>query len=220
MMRVLITREEAEPLSILLTEVGVVPVHEPLIELSATGIEPPGHYVDVVLITSAAVVRFVPNLSKAIGKARVVAVGARTKDALEHCGVTVSAVGSMGGLGALDLASIKPGETAWYVGAEEPSMALGMALEQEGWIRWPVYRNRFVATTKSESIQAEPVDIITFTSGSAVHAYVDRFGLPMAAVAVIGPSTASVASTLGVHVDVVASTPTMESLVEAIQTLL
>lgn len=220
MMRVLITREESEPLSTLLTGVGAVPVHEPLIELSATGLVPPGSSVDVVLVTSAAVVRFVPNLSQIIGQARVIAVGARTQDALEHCGVTVSAVGTRGGLDAIKLASIKPEETAWYVGAEEPSKALGLALEQQGWLRWPVYRNRAVDAAGNEPIQLDAVDIITFTSGSAVHAYVARFGLPQAAVVVIGSSTATVAETLGVTVNVVAAKPTMESLAEGVQTLL
>jgi uroporphyrinogen-III synthase len=219
MMRVLITREAAEPLSTLLRDVGATPIHLPLIELSATGARPPSSVPDAVLVTSAAVVRFVSDLAGTIGQARVVAVGPRTKDALEASGVEVAVVGSQGGLDAVNLASLKPGETAWYVGAEQPSIDLCAALDQAGWIRWPVYRSNAPDGSTIGRVEPDAVDVVTFASGSAVQAYVDRFGTPVAPVAVIGSSTASMAKSLGVSVNVVARTPTMESLVAAVRTL-
>ncbi|MAY80994.1 MAG: hypothetical protein CL930_09450, partial [Deltaproteobacteria bacterium] len=189
MMRVLITREMAEPLFSLLHHAGAEPVHLPLIELVSTNANPPSLAPDVVLVTSASVVRFVPNLAEKIGQARVVAVGDRTKKSLEMAGVSVTAVGCEGGVSAVALASLKAGETAWYVGAEEPSIGLDEALRQDGWLRWSVYRNVPPHSSAGSAVQQDDVDIVTFASGSSVRAYVELFGTPSAPVVVIGPST-------------------------------
>lgn len=67
------------------------------------------------------------------------------------------------------------------------------------------------------SINAQEVDLITFTSGSAIKYFVEAVGTAGGlTVAVIGPSTAAVAQQCGLRVDIEARTHTSAGLVEAI----
>jgi uroporphyrinogen-III synthase len=62
-------------------------------------------------------------------------------------------------------------------------------------------------------------DVATFASPSALRAFVAGCGLESLAgarVAVIGPTTAAEAATLGVRVDAMATTPSVEALVQAL----
>ncbi|MGH2568833.1 MAG: uroporphyrinogen-III synthase, partial [Bacteroidota bacterium] len=63
------------------------------------------------------------------------------------------------------------------------------------------------------------IDVVTFFSPSAVRNFLQIMGtksLEQTLIAVIGPSTASAAESLGIPVDIVAKQATAESLVETI----
>ncbi len=61
------------------------------------------------------------------------------------------------------------------------------------------------------------IDLLTFTSGSAVNYFVERVGNPSnLVVAVIGPSTAEIARRLGLRVDIEANPHTTAGLTKAI----
>ena len=66
-------------------------------------------------------------------------------------------------------------------------------------------------------IEDNAIDLLTFTSGSAVTYFVDKIGNPTnMAVAVIGPSTAQVARSFGLRVDIEANPHTAAGLIKAI----
>lgn len=66
-------------------------------------------------------------------------------------------------------------------------------------------------------ISQDEVDVVTFTSGSAVTYFVEKVGNPAnMAVAVIGPSTAQVAGRLGLRVDIEADPHTTAGMIQAI----
>ena len=66
-------------------------------------------------------------------------------------------------------------------------------------------------------VSAGSVDVVTFTSGSAVRYFMQRIGVSeKLAIATIGPSTAAVARQLGLAVDIVADPHTSAGLARAI----
>ena len=214
-MRVLITRERAQPLAGLLQERGLVVVHVPLVALHPTGDSPPAGCPDVVLVTSVAGVRFATNLPRLIAGARVCAVGQVTAAALRKAGIEVAMVGDAGGLEALRMLDIQPGQRAWYVGAQEPSEDLGKELSRMGLQRWSVYRNDTPADC-AEKLRLADYDCIAFTSGSAVRTFVGICGVPDKPVFVLGPSTSKVANSVGLSVLGTAAAPTMEALADVL----
>jgi len=211
------TREQAEPLSGLLKARGLDCVHVPLVALEATGFDAPTPPPDSALVTSAAVVRFVPDLVSHLGSARVVAVGQKTAEALIEAGVSVSGVGTSGGVQALDLLGVQAEEYAWYVGAEAPSDALEQAMRDTQMVRWAVYRNHVPRDAERRLLDCE-YDVVTFASGSAVRAFVSAVGVPTVPTVVLGHSTRIVADSLGVPVTAVAAAPTMLALAQAVPT--
>ncbi len=217
-MRTLITREDPEPLCSLLEVRGLEWVHTPLVSLHRTAVKPPDFPPEWVVITSSAVSRFVPDLADYIGHARVVAVGPRTAASLVAMGISVSETGTLGGLDALASVPADRMGQCWYVGAVQPSAKLRSALEQRGVARWSVYENR-IPPTAAASLRSARFDCVTFASGSAVQAFVGVMGIPTVPVAVLGPTTADVARSLGVHVDSVAKASTMEALATAVADL-
>ncbi len=208
---VLITREHAEPLSDLLAERGVASTHVPMLRLTATGALAPSGSPRQVLVTSAAAVRFAPRLSEVVRGADVVAVGPATAAALEAVGVTVTSVGTSGGLAALSMLQPETG-ALWYIGAEQPSPGLAAALAQTAIHRWPVYG----AEVLPVSVDSSAIDAVVFTSGRTIEAYVQANGLPDVPVAVLGPTTQGVAESLGVSVAVCAEQPTLVALADAV----
>lgn len=85
------------------------------------------------------------------------------------------------------------------------------------------------AVAVAEALRAGSIDVVTLTSGAIVHAFVHAMesaaGLPRVTllallrppvVACLGRTAADACSELGIHVDLVAETPTMESLVQAL----
>ena len=115
-LRVLITRESAEPLQGLLVQGGVEVVHVPLVAISATGAPVPSVSPDVIVVTSAAVVRCVPDLSMLLPDAPVAAVGEATASALDIIGIRSTWVGTTGG-GDLIEGLPDPQASLLYVGA-------------------------------------------------------------------------------------------------------
>ena len=215
MSRILVTREFAEPLAGLLVARGFDVVHVPLVALEPTHVGPPDSSPTVVVVTSAAVARFVPGLRRYIGGARVVAVGPVTADSLVSVGVEVADVGTQGGLGALARLQLKTGDVAWYVGAEKPSRQLAMALDEQDFQRWPVYRN-ICPEGSSNEVAVADFDGIAFTSGSAVQAFVEARGVPDCPVIALGHTTGEVATGLGVTVSAIAEHPSLEKLADAV----
>jgi uroporphyrinogen-III synthase len=215
MSRILITREHAEPLASRLAEAGLESIHIPLIRLVGTDAPPPEGRPDAVLVTSPAAPRFAQGMADKVSRARVVAVGGATAEALKGVGVNPRDVGDAGGIAALDMLQPDPETVCWYIGAETPSPDLDAAMDASGIVRWAVYRNEPAGVDASALIQAD-VAVVTFTSGSAVAAYVAAAGVPNTAVVVLGPATADVAAALGVRVAAIATTPTLESLVDAV----
>jgi uroporphyrinogen-III synthase len=197
-------------------ERGLEWVHVPLVALRATQRVPPDGRPTVALVTSAAVVRFVPRLAEHLDGARVVAVGQQTATALERAGVVIGSVGTSGGVDALGLLNVQVGDVAWYVGAEAPSDGLDTALKSTQIERWPVYVNE-APSGVSERLAAAEFDCITFASGSAVRTFVAALGVPSDPVIVLGRSTRVVAESLGLAVAAVASKPTMSALVDAVE---
>ncbi len=216
MARVLITRESAEPLARCVRALGHTPVHIPLIELESTGEAPPLGCPGAVLLTSKATVRFVPNISDIIGQARVFAVGSATAAALRGCGIEPEYVGTSGGIVALHtLLAAAPEETVWFIGAREPSPQLERGLKDASAVSWHVYRNDRPDGYES-TLECCDVDVITFTSASAVRAYVDVLGPPEGPVVVIGETTAAAARDAGARQVEVARDHTMEELALAV----
>ena len=73
------------------------------------------------------------------------------------------------------------------------------------------------ATLLAGLMNREVVDLLTFTSGSAVTYFVEHIGkLANTAVAVIGPSTAQAARGLGLRVDIEADPHTIAGMIQAI----
>ena len=215
-MKVLITREFAEPLASMLEDAGLSSVHVPCVRLLATGLPPPvGPPPDSVLITSAAVVRFVPGLASVIDGARVVAVGPKTAAALRKCSIDVEDVGHRGGKEALVTLQQGPARNPWYIGAKKPSEQLRSALLEHEFKCWSVYEN-VEPLDLSSALRSKVYDAVVFASGSAVEAYVNTVGVPSVPVVVLGDATRTVASEHGVSVAAMARAPTMEAVVAAI----
>jgi uroporphyrinogen-III synthase len=216
--RVLITREQAEPLAGMFRERGLEWAHVPLVALRATQRVSPEGRPTVALVTSAAVVRFVPRLREYLQGARVVAVGQQTATALQRAGVVIASVGTSGGVDALDLLHVKAGDVAWYIGAEAPSAGLDAALELNEIQRWAVYCNDTPSGVK-ERLASADFDCITFASGSAVRSFVAAVGMPSVPVIVLGRSTRVVAESLGLAVAAMASAPTMSAMADAVESI-
>ena len=182
-----------------------------MLRLVGTGARAPHGKPRQVLVTSPAAVRFAPALLATLSGAEVVAVGPATADALETAGLRVKAVGESGGVAALALLR-NDTEGIWYLGAEQPSPELDAALSARGITRWAVYRTEMLPA----AVRDERIDAVVFTSGRTVEAYVHANGVPELPVAVLGPTTQSVAERLGVRVSVCAARPTLAKLAEAV----
>lgn len=196
MARVLITREFAEPLASAFVDLGHDPVHVPLVSLAATGARPPLGNPSAVLVSSQAVARFVPNLAEHIGAAPVFSVGPATAESLRTIGIEPAHVGSSDGAAALSAMHVPDKSLAWFVGAERPSLSLEKSLEAHKLRRWSVYRNERPQGYAERLVEAR-TDAVTFTSASAIRAYVDVLGVQDVTVIAIGERTASLATECG-----------------------
>lgn len=85
-----------------------------------------------------------------------------------------------------------------------------------------IYDNQLVSYTPTElsKILDKPIDIVTFTSGSCVKAYINNnIHLPNAKIICIGPSTAKVAAENNLEVAAIPNEFTIEGMVEEIKKL-
>ena len=196
MARVLITREHAQPLADLLVASGHGVTHVPLVELVATGLPRPSAAPDAVLMTSQAVARFAPDLADCIRQARTAVVGQATASALRCIGVHTHYVGTAGGLDALAGLEVTPQECVWFIGALHPSPKLAERLDRLGVHRWSVYENRVPVDAKRRLKMAE-YDVVTFTSSSAVAAFVNEGGDVHTPAVVLGATTETTARRAG-----------------------
>jgi len=185
----------------------MVPVHVPTISLIACCTPPPDDLRKTVLITSAAIVRFVPHLASLLEKRRVIAVGRATARAL--AGVRVDAVGVGGGAAALDLLGDTP---ACFIGAARPAPALSAAVASGRLLHWAVY-DRIVPSDVGDRLRVVEVDVVTLASPSAA-AVVARH-VPHLDCVVIGETTRRAALAEGLRVVGVAERPGMVELAEA-----
>ena len=241
-LRVLITRpqEQAAAFAEALARAGATPIVYPTIELAPP---PSWQALDQALgrlstygwtiFTSPSAVTFTLDRCAALGIApgafaavRIAAVGDQTALALRRRGLIVDLVpaadqqrqeGLVAGL--LARSGDRPRSPARIlfpqaVGGRE---LLRDQLVDAGYVVDVVPVSQTLPRALSDPPPA--FDVATFASPSALRAFVDRLGserLALARVAVIGPTTAQAAASLGVRVDAVPATPSVAALVEAL----
>jgi uroporphyrinogen III methyltransferase/synthase len=254
--RIVVTRsrEQASALSHLLRERGAEPIEVPVIRIAPIPAEPEAVRAlmskpfDWVIFTSANGVRlFVEQLHgagldvRALGPARLAAIGPATAGALRAFGLAVDLV--PGKFVAEELAAALPadlnGRRVLLPGARERRDVVARTLRERGAevVDWPVYEalpgeaqaladGRIDLSAEALGSVAGAVsgllakaDAITFASSSAVRHFVRLAGAEArgAKVACIGPVTAEAARRLGLPVDVVAEEYTIPGLVRALE---
>jgi len=166
------------------------------------------------LVTSKAVVRFVPEIDALLSGVRTAAVGHATAEALEQAGVRVHIVGDGGGVEALERLQVGPEDVAWFVGAKEPAGPLMDAIQRRGLHQWGVYTNA-VPDGAPELLRAAVFDAVVFSSSSAVRAFASILGGTDCPVFVIGSTTAAEARLAGFDVVTVASHHSLEALAQS-----
>jgi uroporphyrinogen-III synthase len=215
--RVLITREIAEPLRGLLEAAGLQVVHVPLVVLRSTGSRAPISRPDVAVVSSAAVVRFVPNLAPRLKGVPIAAVGAATAGALEAIGLQATWVGDSGGEALLGLLPDRSAHL-WYIGALQPSIGVRAALDRHAGPveHWAVYENHTPAGAAEALAEVGATELVVLTSPSAASRYAAMSGATAVPAAVIGEATARAAHEAGLHVCAQPEVPGTEALAAAV----
>lgn len=164
------------------------------------------------------------------GAVRVGAVGRRTRAALEERNVPVDLVPEVATAEDLGRALGRGAGRVLLPRAEHVPTSLGDVLTANGWTPVPVTVYRTVAADPpgpaATKVKGGAYDAVTFTSASTVRGFVAAFGVPGAlkpdaprgdkTVACIGPVTTAACEEAGLRVDVVASEPSNEALIEAL----
>ncbi len=242
--RVLVTRtrNQAGLLSRHLAELGAIPIEVPTIdlrpphdyaELDNALAEVSGF--DWIVFASANAVRAVYDRLVATGRdsrslhsVRVAAIGPATADAISECGIVADLVPetatSKGLTDALAREHIHgsrillPRADIATQDIPERLIALGAVVKQV-----TAYRTVIPEGSKGQAAEAlqSGIDVATFTSSSTVRNLLgllenEADSLAGAKIACIGPTTASTAGSFGLKVDIVAKTPTIAGLVEAL----
>ncbi|MDE2481781.1 MAG: uroporphyrinogen-III C-methyltransferase [bacterium] len=164
-----------------------------------------------------------------IGKTRVAAIGSKTAERLREHGVRADLVPSAFVSEEIARALIETthdGERVLVYRAQEARDVLPQMLEDAG-------RRAHVVAAYKTIFDVDPefankvarADILTFTSASTVHGFVELLGGAERAreaargklVACIGPITAEAAEGTGLHVDVVADVYTTDGLLDALE---
>jgi uroporphyrinogen III methyltransferase/synthase len=167
--------------------------------------------------------------ARAIGAARVAAIGERTAQRLREHGVVADAV--PGEFIAEEVARVvidgsSQGDRVLVYRAQEARDVLPRALEGAGRSVTVVAAYKTVVPNDpSFAAKAARADILTFTSASTVRGFAQLLGGDAAAaeaargkcVACIGPITANAARDAGLHVDVIADRYTTLGLLDALE---
>lgn len=233
--RVLVTRpvEQAQDLADALAAAGATPVIYPTIALappdSWTTFDEAVEQIDSyawLIVTSPSAVRFAldrsPELAQHLSTAptpRVAAVGRQTARALGNRGISAALVPDdqrQEGLAAA-FSFVPTGTRLLFPQAAGGRELLRDVLTAQGCSVdvVPVYQTVPAALTAPPP----PFDAATFASPSAVRAFATspfRAALKDRVVCVIGPTTEKAARALGIPVHVVAASPSVPSLVEAL----
>ncbi len=242
--RIIITRatDQASALATLLSERGAE-----AIEMPVTRIQPiEDASIDLVLsrlaeydwlvLTSQNAVRILFDALTARGSdstvmrgLKLVAVGPATESALRERGMSVSVQPKRfvaeGVLEAMADRGDIQGSRVLYAAALGARDVIPKGLEARGASVDRVDLYSSVPITEGSKamrarIERRDIDLVTYTAGSAVRAFVDAVGLEMARrvdAASIGPVTSDVARELGLSVVVEAREPTVAGLVDAIE---
>ena len=162
----------------------------------------------------------------ALGKSRIACVGPATATAAEKHGFVVAALpevfkgaavaGVIGRHGPVSRVKILLAR-AGGAGNELPRELRGRGAEVEDFELYRSVPDEDGADRLRGLIGRGDLDLLTFTSGSAVTYFAEKVGNPAnMAVAVIGPSTAHAARQLGMRVDIEADPHTTAGLIKAI----
>ena len=188
-----------------------------------------------VCFTSANGVRFFWDVLRATGRdaralagVRLCAVGPMTADALLQRGLVVDVVAErFVAEGLLEVLATRDdvfGTSVLYAAAEGARETLPSGLEALGAVveRVPLYRSvpepEGLARLHA-ALEERPVDLVAFTSASAVRSFVDAVGAVRAsdiAVASIGPTTSAAAREAGMTVAIEAEPSTLAALARGI----
>jgi uroporphyrinogen III methyltransferase/synthase len=231
------TRQQASALSTALRDAGAEPVELPVIQIE----DPPdggvalreavvrlGSY-DWVIVTSPNGAERVGRAldearrdARALGEARVAAIGPATAATLRAAGVRADLVPDR--FVAEDLLDALVGDAATgqalLVRAEVARDVLPDGLRARGWEVDVVdaYRTAPAPVSDDQRAAIAGADVITFTSSSTVDRFVEAVGIGSVppVVACIGPITAATARGHGLTVDVEATDHTVDGLVAAL----
>ena len=238
------SRDQAEPFSSLLRDAGAEVIELPVITFKPPddgGLELRRHAAwlnryDWIVFTSAnAVEAFFACLrdTRDLGGIRVASVGTMTGEALRERNVVADIIPdkeqSTAGLvdimpAAGPISGRKETGRVLYPKAAGAPPTLGDGLRKKGWLVDEVIAYRTVPATRDDGItdelieMAKHADAITFTSPSAVYAYlelVEDRKVP-SVVACIGNTTANAARDSGLAVDVVAKEQSAEGIVRGL----
>ncbi|MCX8045216.1 MAG: uroporphyrinogen-III C-methyltransferase [Desulfobacterota bacterium] len=229
-----------------LSELGAEPVLFPTIELvkehnAKTLDEALSHiesYNWIVFTSAYAVAVFFEELSarridiRGLRQASIAAIGPETKRSVEATGCLVSVIPQTftaeGLLSALH-GKIKKGDRVLLPRSRDARPLLAEGLKQFGAIVDEVFLYRTMMPSRVDSavlndIRSGKIDILTFTSPTAVHNFVTLIGQEHVArialdrcVAVIGPITAAAARSCGLTPSVEAATYTTDGLLAALK---
>ena len=244
-LKVLVTRprQQAQTLSDRLSALGAITIELPTIEIAPPeshaqlddAIRCIAKY-DWVIFTSIHGVQFfldrlksLNTTIKALDGAKVAAVGPATATALEHGGRKPDYVPEqyLTEKIAIGLGDVRGKRIllprADIASKRLPEVLRGRGAKVDEVVAYRTVMARNLTREKLESIFMKGVDLITFTSPSTVRNLaqlmdrkeLDRY-LKDCRVACIGPVTLEAAKELGFHVNIVAQTHTIDSLVEAI----
>ena len=240
--RVLVTRtrHQAGVLSRRLADLGALPVEVPTVEIRQpedsgaldAELSDVSRY-DWIVFTSANVVHVVAERLSAVGldsrafhAVRTAVIGTATAEALAEIGIradlTPGTATSEGLAAALAQTSIA-GSRLLLPRADIATRRLPDLLESYGASVQQVTAYRTLVPAGSRGMVmdalAKGIDVATFTSSSTVRNLLRLLdpapdALSESTVACIGPVTAATASRLGLNVDIVAETPTIDGLID------
>ncbi|MEO5837703.1 MAG: uroporphyrinogen-III synthase [Acidimicrobiales bacterium] len=231
--RVAVTRAaaQADQLAQRLRDEGFLPVAVPVIDIvdpadggaalraAATRLTQPGRY-DWVVLTSVNGAERLLAVAPRPWHSKVAAIGSATASCLTESGVTVALVPPRFVAESLVESFARGSGTVLLTRAAVARDVLPDGLRAKGWTVDVVEAYRTVAPEVDDRQRREIAgcDIITFTSPSTVHNFVELLGIDAVSptVACIGPVTAAACREHGIVVHVEAPVHTVVGLVDAL----